>query len=274
MQGPLVDDSIKTIRIYRQFANVVVSCWNTDNPRLIQAAANEANDIIVNTFLEESKAYNFQNIKYQIQTTLEGAKKSKTDHIVKVRSDEYFTNCEPIIKSVLSNPDKMTVCNFLFRKGIILHPSDHIIGGDKEKLIDMLENASDMIKDYKFCQQIPMTTFGLPDGSCYKLLTAESTLCLSWLKTMGLDFLKESAGMDLLTIEHYYRKVVKKYYSLVTASNLGHFLFRYKSNPRLNSPTAFTNEQQFLQHSKVESISSLDDICISALRERESEDYQ
>ena len=42
MQGPLVSDSIRTIRLLKSFGNVIVSCWNTDPPNLIQAAANES----------------------------------------------------------------------------------------------------------------------------------------------------------------------------------------------------------------------------------------
>ena len=53
MQGPLVSDSIKTIRILKQSGNIVVSCWNTDPANLIQAAANEADRIVINPFVKK-----------------------------------------------------------------------------------------------------------------------------------------------------------------------------------------------------------------------------
>ena len=76
--------------------------------------------------------------------------------------------------------------------------------------------------------------------------------------------------MSEVQIEHYYRKMLKNYYSLVTASRLGSFLFRYKSSPNLLTPTAFTSEEQFLYiNERLKSIASFDDVQITSLRDRE-----
>ena len=272
MQGPLVSDSIRTIRLLKSFGNVIVSCWNTDPPNLIQAAANESDKIAINPFIIE-KGYNFQNISYHITTSLNGLRECETELAVKVRADEYFTDATELIKSVKQNADKITVCNFLFKKGVILHPSDHIFGGSKESLISMFEGALKSIKSYKKNQRVTMTELGIKEGCAYKYLTAESTFCLSWLKANNIDFLDNAVNMSEVEVEHYYRKMLKNYYSLVTASQLGNFLFRYKSSPNLLTPTAFTSEDQFLYiNEKIKCIASFDDVQITSLRDREYED--
>jgi hypothetical protein len=269
MQGPLVSDSIRTIRLLKRSGNVVVSCWNTDPASLIQAAANEADKIVINPFVEE-KDYNFQNIKYHTTTSLNGLRECKTELAVKVRSDEYFTDSTQLIKSIKENTDKLTVCNFLFRKGVILHPSDHIFGGKKESLISMFEGVLEMIKPYKKHQRVKMADLGVKEVCSYKYLTAESTLCLSWFKANNLDFLSDIANMSEVQIEHYYRKMLKMYYALVPASQLGKFLFRYKSSGDITMPTAFTSQDQFLDISgRLKSIASFDDVQITSLRDRE-----
>ena len=49
------------------------------------------------------------------------------------------------------------------------------------------------------------------------------------------------------------------HYSLIRASELGNFLFRFKSNPDYLGPTAFTKEEEFLNY-KIKSITSLDEL--------------
>ena len=272
MQGPLTADSIRSIKILKKFGKTVVSCWNTDPPPLIQAAASSCDEIVVNPFIEET-GYNFQNISYQISSSLSGLEKCSTDLAVKVRSDEYFTDCEEILRLVRNYRDKLTVCNFLFRKGVLLHPSDHILGSTKESLIEMFETSKDLIKDFKHNQRIKMSDMGLEDSFCFRFLTAESTFCLSWLKIKGIDFIKEVESMPTTEVEGYYRKLLKKHYCLVRASDLGHFLFRFKSNANIAKPTAYTDEQQFLCLSeRLACITSFDDIQITSLRELEYED--
>ena len=272
MQGPLVSDSIRTIRLLKNFGNVIVSCWNTDTANLIQAAANESDKIVINPFIEE-KGYNFQNISYHITTSLNGLRECKTELAVKVRADEYFTDATELIKSVKQNKGKLTVCNFLFRKGVILHPSDHILGGDKESLISMFEESLEIVSQYKKNQRVKMTDLGIKESCAYKYLTAESTFCLAWLKVNNVDFLSDVAKMSEVQIEHYYRKMLKSYYCLITASALGDFLFRYKSSPNIYMPTAFTSEKQFLYiNERLMSIASFDDVQITHLRNLEYED--
>lgn len=71
------------------------------------------------------------------------------------------------------------------------------------------------------------------------------TFCLSYLKTKGVDVISDIKGMTTDEISSYHRNIIKQHYRLVRASELGYFLFRFKSNTDREGPTAFTNEEDF-----------------------------
>ena len=85
------------------------------------------------------------------------------------------------------------------------------------------------------------------------------TFCLSYLKTKGIDVLSDIKNMTIDEIESYHRNIINQHYKLVRASDLGYFLFRYKSNTDRSGPTAFTNEEDFLEY-RIKSIKSLEDL--------------
>ena len=90
-------------------------------------------------------------------------------------------------------------------------------------------------------------------------LTTLNGNCLSYLKTKGIDVVKDISGMTEEEIRSYHKRVMKENYSLIRASELGNFLFRFKSNPDYLGPTAFTKEEEFLNY-KIKSITSLDEL--------------
>ena len=103
----------------------------------------------------------------------------------------------------------------------------------------------------------------------YEYLTAEMIFCISWLKFKGVDIIDMLKDKSAAEVEAICRTTMKKHYSLVRASDLGDFLFRFKSNAKSGGPTAFTCEEQFLSFTDVPSIESLDDLEISSLRKLE-----
>jgi len=257
IQGPLSDDTLKAIDNCKKLGGVVVSCWNTDSGYLIDRVKDRDVKLVVNTL--EEVGYNFQNIKYQIQTTLSGLTFCKTPFTIKIRSDEYFTSLKKFVSSIYLNPDKLTVSNFIFRGDSLFHPSDHIVGGRTEAIKNMLKSSLSFIKGYKKDERVSIERVGLPKKYSFKYLTAETTFCLSYLKNKGIDVIQDVRDMDVSELYEYQRKVLKNNYSLVRASELGNFLFRFKSNPTLGGPTAFTSEEEFLNYS-IKSIQSLEEL--------------
>ena len=257
VQGPLTPETMRGIHSYKKLGKVIVSCWDDDSPTLMKKIPHDVK-IIINK-LEDDDSYNFQNIKYHIESTLSGLLEVETPFAVKVRSDEYFTRINKFVASVYLNPDKLTVCNFFFRKSVLFHPSDHMFGGSVKSLVGMLKNSKDMVSCYKKNETVKVERLGFSKDYTFKWLTAEMTFCLSYLKTKGVDVLSDIEGMSNEEVVAYHRRTIRQYYRLVRASDLGYFLFRYGSNIDLDGPTAFTNEADFLRYG-IRSITSLDDL--------------
>ena len=275
IQGPLTKDSIRCIQMYSQFGNVIVSHWNTDNSTLIQAAYNEASsaqnvEIVTNAFVKDN-SYNCGNMNFHLQSFRAGLEKCKTDSAIKVRSDEYMTDPRKLMNEVKKNPNKMTVCNFLFRGDFVLHPSDHIMGGNTKDMLSMVGRCMDTVAKYRKGQRVGIDSLGLSSDYCYEILIPETLFCVSWLKVKGVDITDNFRGKGLPEIESINRYMMKKYYNLVRASDLGDFLFRFTSAP-IGSPTAYTDESAFLYGTgrcHIRCIGDFDDIYISKLRDEE-----
>ena len=257
VQGSLTEEALRGIYHYKKLGKVIVSCWDIDSPHLINNVPKNVK-VIVNK-LEDDDSYNFQNIKYHIGSTLSGLLETETPFAVKVRSDEYFTKMNKFISSVYFNPDELTVSNFFFRKSVLFHPSDHIFGGKTKTLVDMFLNSREMVSGYKKNETVKVERLGFDKSYTYKWLTAEMTFCLSYLKTKRIDVVSENKEMPLEEVKEYHRRIIQQNYRLVRASDLGYFLFRYKSNSDLGGPTAFTNEEDFLDY-RIGSITSLKDL--------------
>jgi hypothetical protein len=257
IQGPVTCETIKTTKICKKYGEVIVSCWDNDCPNLIKNLGRHAK-IIKNKFFKP-KGYNFQNIQYHIKTFFEGVRAARTDYVIKLRSDEYFTDISNLVDTARKNPNKITTCNFLFRPDVLFHPSDHIIGGKKKSLFSMLIWSMEFIKNFKEDKPISAKRVGLKSELFYKDITAELTFCISYLKGKGINVVEDIKGMDDKELKKYHKKIMNDHYALVRASDMGNFLFRFKGNPDITGPTAFTNEEQFLNYN-LKSIKSLKEL--------------
>ena len=189
IQGPLTCETIKTAKICKKYGEVIVSCWDNDCPNLIKNLGRHAK-IIKNKFFKP-KGYNFQNIQYHIKTFFEGVRAAKTDYVIKLRSDEYFTDISNLVDTARKNPNKITTCNFLFRPDVLFHPSDHIIGGKKKSLFSMLIWSMEFIKNFKEDKPVSAKKVGLKSELFYKDITAELTFCISYLKGKGINVVED-----------------------------------------------------------------------------------
>ena len=257
IQGPLTSEVERNLENYKRHGDVIISCWDNDCPRLIKKLSKKCK-VIKNKFFEP-KGYNFQNIQYHIKTFLNGVKEAKTEYVITVRSDEYFTDTEAIKRNILKNPNKITTSNFFFRSDVLFHPSDHVIAGKKEGLFKMLIWSMDFIKDFKEDKPVSINKIGLSKELFYKDITAEFTFCVSYLKGKGIDVISEIKNMNKDELKKYHKKVMNNNYSIVRASDMGNFLFRFKGNPNNTGPTAFTNEQDFLNY-EIPSIKSMKEL--------------
>ncbi len=141
IQGPLHENLFSGLNNnYLDYTdNIVVSHWDTDNIILQNKLKNYKIKSIANIFHKNFNIYNNQNVYYQVLSTLNGLKHIETEYVIKLRSDQWIGNLEPLFNSILNpvNKDKYVCSNLHFRpdKLFKFHPSDKIIGGATDLIL-------------------------------------------------------------------------------------------------------------------------------------------
>jgi hypothetical protein len=146
IQGPLHAHSVKGILgNYATYTNhIVVSHWHTDDDSLRQQIADVPNiKIITNQFVPCTTEYNQQNVYYQVHTTLCGVVHAETPYTIKIRSDQWYGNLEPLFEAARLHPTKYVCANLHFRPDSVLkyHPSDKLIGMRTDAMYQTFEEA-------------------------------------------------------------------------------------------------------------------------------------
>jgi len=138
LQGKILQETIDFYIENYPTANVVISTWigsELDFSNLPQT---------YNVVLSKLPEYGgYQNINYQILSTLNGLRFVETDYVIKIRGDEYYSNMEYIANEVAMNPKKIHCSPIFFRHWsfIPFHFSDHIIACTKKNLQLMFEKT-------------------------------------------------------------------------------------------------------------------------------------
>ena len=149
IQGPVHQNSIYgALNNYKDYTDhIIFSHWDTDANKGLLRHLTE-NDIVhtacENTFPKVPyNIFNGQNVYYQIYTTLVGLANVGTQYVIKLRSDQWFANLEPMFEAVLNNPEKYVCSNFHFRpdKFLKYHASDKVIGGSTNNIVKTFRKA-------------------------------------------------------------------------------------------------------------------------------------
>jgi hypothetical protein len=150
-QGPLHQNFIYgLLNNYKEYTdNIIISHWDTDNLDLLQYIIeyNISAKIITNKFHKNINVFNGQNVYYQVFNTLRGLEEVNTEYVVKLRTDQWFGNLEPFFEKILKNDTKYVCSNLHFRPDGLMkyHPSDKLIGGRSEILLDTFKIAMERI---------------------------------------------------------------------------------------------------------------------------------
>ena len=117
--------------------NICVSIWEDDIDYNFPK-----NWIVVKT-KKPIERIGYKNFDLQLISTINGLKEINTKYVIKMRSDEYWSNINEIIKLIDDDNDKV-ICGSLFFRPIGMHPfhiSDHILAGKKENIELMFNSA-------------------------------------------------------------------------------------------------------------------------------------
>lgn len=190
IQGPLNKRSINTIPYYLKYGEVVVSCWNTDDLSLLDEYKDKIK-IVINNYHSLPQFHKKSGSQapwiYQHYTTLSGLRKCKGYFCIKLRSDESFPILDPLIfmlrrnrdtyneKTKLYNSHKIITSNIYFRfdRENKFHPSDHIISGQRDRMLSVFSKAlylcskKNLVKfpEQLFCKAVIETFFNQQEGS-------------------------------------------------------------------------------------------------------------
>lgn len=138
LQGKILQDSVDFLVKNYPHANVVISTWfGTD---VDFSNLPETYNVVLTKIPSEG---GHQNINYQVLSTLKGLQFIKTDYVIKLRGDEYYSNLDYVAYEVAMNPNKIHCSPIFFRHWSFMeyHISDHIIAGTIENLKLMFEST-------------------------------------------------------------------------------------------------------------------------------------
>ena len=103
------------------------------------------------------------NLDYQITTTLAGLSEVGSEWVIKMRTDEYYSNLDKVFDKMKSNPEKIVSSSMFFRKyGMYkFHCSDKLLGGTTENLTIMYESTLHNLEMKLWEETIPESQLGL-----------------------------------------------------------------------------------------------------------------
>ena len=190
IQGPASpeSDGFKILNKYKEHGNILVSCYEEDETQFL-SEFDFVEVIKSETPILEEKVgvYHDSTFYFALYTTFKGLQKIKSEYTLKIRSDEYFSNLNPIIECISKNPNKLVCGNIFYKPWRInpFHMGDHIFACKTKTLLESYQRLLDMYdKKANLDDIFSQTAIGN---------SAESVLCKSILFSIDpANFLTEN----------------------------------------------------------------------------------
>jgi hypothetical protein len=243
IQGPILRNLITMCEMQKHM-NTVVSTWI--HPRIdseIMLFYRPNLRPIINEVPNLENVYNEQNRYLQFCSTYLGLKEVDTEYVIKVRSDEYYSNLMPAIEKFLQDPNKILTNNVFFRKTSYMryHPSDHLIIAKTSLLREVYENCiaecqlnGDVLEEGVF-DQFPLRI--VPEQQF-------AMTCIRKLEPNPFKF--ESQAKKV-------KSIMKKHFEVINTAELGNFCVSAKRYGK------FPNNLNFI-NPKLDVIKSLEEL--------------
>jgi hypothetical protein len=213
IQGKIHERTIEMCNFHRDM-ETIVSTWDSDIPheQFLQKALRPNLTIVSNPLPDTENINNVGNRYYQFMSSLHGMRAVKTKFAIKVRSDEYYSNLDPIIATSISSPEKMITNDVFFRKTKFYqyHPSDHLMAAKTEYMISLFEECCIMCKNNYFCvseQIIGMTYIAQQESRA-------SNQKYSYLDLPAINRPENFLAINQLMVKHF---------DIVSSFELGNF---------------------------------------------------
>ena len=217
IQGPLSNHSLVNLDIYKKIGPVIISHWTTDNTEILDAydldGCTVTSDVLpsrsipIKIGLTEREDTTF----YWAMTSIHnGLKACDTKYIIKIRSDERYSNLQPMVDRIEEFPNAFVTTNIFFKPWRIheFHISDHIFGGRTDLLLQTWELMLGMWEG-----NIPAEGWAIQGRDVDKpgrthMNCPEQIQCKAFLRTIGSPFTKQAVidnfqMLDVLSLGGY-----------------------------------------------------------------------
>lgn len=256
IQGPLHETSVSNIEIYKRYGDVIYITWadgcTVDNLDLINTIhSNCIKFVSLPKDILNNSIHNKQNIFYQAYSTYYGCVLSATKNIIKVRSDEKYTNLDALITKINNQPNKIISSNIFFRKYSFFpyHISDHIIAGDTINITNLFLNV------VKSCCNINYLSNTLKNNIIniprINRLAAEQIITLN-----TFNFFYNNSHRVSYTDKNFCIEYMRKNFDIIDIRNLGDFIVTYKD---MSNTRRITSDFNFFTNYNTDIIQSMDE---------------
>lgn len=218
--------------VYGIFGNIELSTWDLyDEPSILNN-------------IDKYNIINHQNIYLQMYTTLRGLQRVFTKWVIKVRSDEIFSDWQRFISIMKeSSNTKLTCTNIFFRKKTIcLHISDHIIGGQRDTLYNVVTTCMKNLEK------------GKPDSINNMLLWRAPEV---WITTGHLEnlygFDQTYMNLQMNTL----RKMMLSSFNIVPVDEMGNYIISFMQNTERRE---ITQKTKFKYRADVFELNNINDL--------------
>jgi hypothetical protein len=189
IQGPLHENSMResVLETYEKYGEVVVSTWDSPSPCKIPESFSAPFIVHPQPTLggNVSGVLDGSSFYYATNSILNGLAHVKTKYVIKTRSDECFSNFEPLIEPFLEDPDRLVCANIFARAwdDKPYHIGDHIFMARTDLLRSGLNHLVAMQSGF-----LPLESWAAEGAKPGNFLdaTCEVVLALSFLWAKGI----------------------------------------------------------------------------------------
>jgi hypothetical protein len=167
----------------------------------------------------------YQNFNLQVESTLAALELVKTEYVIKMRGDEYYSNIEYLLEKVTSLPQMVFTSPIFFRawKLYKFHISDHLIVGTTDNIKKMFVGAknTNLRCDKKFSPEQILTIEYLLSHNEKPLIGSKMNDSKRGLMKKYFSILELEKLKDYKVTANAIKKVYKNDFDLVRTKSIG-----------------------------------------------------
>ena len=235
VQGPITAQSkecMENIPHYKEYGDVVLSSWSDGGGTDLTLLPNVSPDpktesnlrVVLNPTPDRDKAVGCEKnstFYWAISSQYHGYELVDTEHVLKIRTDECFTNLQPMIDKHKENPEKFLFGN-IFAKTFSFKPyhigdhvfiaeTKHLLGGCK-LLLDMYNGVTELEGWAKQGEMV-----------------AEQILAFSYVESKGFSGDDRSPTVGAAEVKGWSKSFFWEHFDMFDIEGFDDYLVRYNS---------------------------------------------